>query len=329
MSSPAQDIHDYLVANGFGTSGTDLFYHHQPSKNILSVTVRDSGGFDPDKTLDKSESISRPTIQIFGRGKKYGFDEIYSKLEDIVEFLDQTHEIIINSKRYISIFVSGGILDLGEDTSEQPELSVNFMLELVLVPAISYLYQNDFTNDPLGDYDPINSDVLIAPTVVEHYATFGGVVTANGYQGKAPSPHLGIELVKNLPLLTTAEFECRFFADTEGAKTGINLGETDGNLASNIAPMVFVIDNGSLLISSFAGDYSEPFVAAPSSNWLGKLLKGEITNTGNSFTVKAYVDGALTTTFTRDISASPAVGTEASFITGGDAGAIEYIGIKE
>lgn len=137
MTSPAKDMQEYLVANGHGVSGTDLFYHKIPGEKT-GVVIRDTGGFDTDKSLDRSESIVRPTIQIFARGEKYLYDEIYSRLYGIVDFLDQTHEITINSKRYISIFKAGDILDLGENTSEQPELSVNFYIELVvLIPSLT------------------------------------------------------------------------------------------------------------------------------------------------------------------------------------------------
>lgn len=131
-TSPAKDIQEYLLNNGFGASGTNLFWHKIPGDSE-GIAIRDTGGFDPDKTLLKSESISRPTIQIFARGGKYKYDEVYSKVAEISEFLDQTHEIQLNSKRYISIFKSGEILDLGENTSEKPELSVNFMIEMASI----------------------------------------------------------------------------------------------------------------------------------------------------------------------------------------------------
>lgn len=131
-TSPAKDILDHLELNGLGISGTDLFYHKLPG-NAKGITIRDTGGFDTDKTFSKEESISRPTVQIFGRGLKYKYAEIYDRLSKISDFLDQTHEIEINSKRFVSIFRMGEILDLGENTSEEPELSVNFMLEIASI----------------------------------------------------------------------------------------------------------------------------------------------------------------------------------------------------
>lgn len=130
-TSPAKDIQEYLVAQGFGESGVDLFYHKLPGDVKKGIAVRDSGGFDPDKTLLKSESVSRPTVQFFARGTKYAYDQTYSDLADIANHLDQLHEIELNSKRYISFFQVGEILDLGENTSENPELSLNFMMEVI------------------------------------------------------------------------------------------------------------------------------------------------------------------------------------------------------
>lgn len=127
-TSPAQDIQEYLVAEGYGVSGVDLFRHKLPGDSE-GVVVRSTGGFDPDKTLDKSESNSRPTVQIFIRGAKYGYDNAHSRIQEIADFLDQRHEITINSKKYISIMKMSEVLDLGENTSEKPELSVNFMME--------------------------------------------------------------------------------------------------------------------------------------------------------------------------------------------------------
>lgn len=132
MSSHAKNIRQYLALNSYGVSGVDLFHHKIPGDSE-GIAIRDTGGYDADTTLDKTESISRPTIQIFARGSKYGYDDAYNKLEQISEFLDQSHEIEINSKRYISISRTGDILDLGENTSEKPELSVNFMLEVAKI----------------------------------------------------------------------------------------------------------------------------------------------------------------------------------------------------
>ena len=111
-TSPAQDIQDFLLENGYGDPGVDLFRHKLPG-DAEGVAIRSTGGFDPDKTLLKSESISRPTVQIFIRGSKYGYDEAYERIQDIADFLDQQHEIQINSKRYISIMKMSEILDLG------------------------------------------------------------------------------------------------------------------------------------------------------------------------------------------------------------------------
>jgi len=127
-TSSAQDIHEYLLAQGYGTSGVNMFYHKRPGDKD-GMVIRSTGGFDPDTTLLKSESCSRPTIQIHMRGAKYGYTAAYDTLSEIADFLDQTHEITINSKRYIAINKMSEILDLGEDTSEKPELSINFMLE--------------------------------------------------------------------------------------------------------------------------------------------------------------------------------------------------------
>ena len=128
-TSPAQDIQEYLSANGYGTIGVDLFRHKIPGTK-QGIAIRSTGGFDPDKTLSKSESISRPTIQIFVRGAKNNFDDAFSKIQDIADFLDQLHEININSKRYISIMKMIEVLVLGENTSEKSELCINFMMEV-------------------------------------------------------------------------------------------------------------------------------------------------------------------------------------------------------
>ena len=129
ISSHAKNIKEYLALNEYGVDGVDLFHHKIPG-DAEGIVVRDTGGYDTEKTLDKTEGISMPTIQIYARGEKYGYDDAYDKLTQISEFLDQIHEVTINSKRYISIYRTSDILDLGEDTSEKPELSVNFMMEV-------------------------------------------------------------------------------------------------------------------------------------------------------------------------------------------------------
>jgi len=128
MSSPAKDILDYLVSNDIGEPGYDIFYHNGPSGTTNQITVRDTGGIDPELCLEPSNQIKQPTVQVYLRGKKYKFADVYTKAEQIVALIDQQTNLIINSNRYVTIKIMGNILDMGEDTNECPELSINFVL---------------------------------------------------------------------------------------------------------------------------------------------------------------------------------------------------------
>ena len=128
MSSPAKDILDWLDENNIGEPGYNLYYHNGPSGTTNQITVRDTGGVDPELHLDKSNQIKQPTVQVYLRGEKYKFADVYSKAEQVVALIDQQTNLTINSNKYITMKIMGDILDMGEDTNECPELSINFVL---------------------------------------------------------------------------------------------------------------------------------------------------------------------------------------------------------
>jgi len=129
--TPAKDIAEYLELNDIGIYGQTLFYHNSPAGKTFQVCVRDTGGYDPGIHLSKSTKITKPTIQIKIRGNKYGYDQVFTTARQIIDLIDQSYNLEINTKRYISIHLTGDVLDLGEDTNECPVVSINFVLEQV------------------------------------------------------------------------------------------------------------------------------------------------------------------------------------------------------
>ena len=131
-TSPAKDIADYIEDAGIGTLGTNMYIHSSPAGKTFQITVRDTGGFDPEAYIDVSDKIRRPTVQVVIRGAKYNFADAYLAARNIIDLIDQKYNVSINGKRYIRMDLSGDIIDTGEDTNECPVLSVNFALQYAI-----------------------------------------------------------------------------------------------------------------------------------------------------------------------------------------------------
>lgn len=127
MNAPSDDLKDIMESSQHGSVGTfatDLFVHEEPSSPDACVTVRDTGGFDPEAGFD----YGRPTVQVRVRGSKGDFLTAYSKAREVIDALHGLHNETWNSTRYIAIWQTGDIMDTGNDDNGRPILTLNFRI---------------------------------------------------------------------------------------------------------------------------------------------------------------------------------------------------------
>ena len=125
MNPPSEDIKDLVTqSNGIGTFGTDVFIAFEPPSPNKSVTIYDTGGFDPDLAID----IEYPTVQFLIRGEVGGYVDAYTKGQTIKSLLHGAHQEILNGARYMLIRCISDILFLGLDDKNRPKFSLNISI---------------------------------------------------------------------------------------------------------------------------------------------------------------------------------------------------------
>ena len=122
MNAVSIDIKDRLVAAGVGTFANTasttwgIFVGEEQEKLKRTITLFDTGGFQPDLTLNTTRAMEHPTYQIRVRANTY--QEGHDKIEDCVKALerqgafDGTVDSTENSVRYSDTWRTSGILFL-------------------------------------------------------------------------------------------------------------------------------------------------------------------------------------------------------------------------
>jgi hypothetical protein len=128
MNPPSQDIKDFLVDAAVGTFEADLFVSKEPATdptgNIPTITVYDTGGFDPEAQY----VYDRPTVQVRVRGARGGYLAAYAKAEAAKVALRTIFNETKNGTRYIGIWVLGDITSLGDDEKGRPILTLDIRM---------------------------------------------------------------------------------------------------------------------------------------------------------------------------------------------------------
>lgn len=119
-----QDVVTYLVTEGVGTSGTDLFVQGLPAKPVNCSAVLTSGGL-----VDAANPITRPTFQILTRNKSKQTGLIKSR--EIYTILQNKWNVL--SERLGRIEAQGMPGIFFKDDSDNFVYSLNFML--ILAPG--------------------------------------------------------------------------------------------------------------------------------------------------------------------------------------------------
>lgn len=132
MNPFSEDIKDLLVAGSVGVlhpnaSAGDyaISIGHEPAKPDRSITLYDSGGFDPEYIMDGT-TYRQPTVQARIRGREGEYLDAYAKAEEVLNTLDRLAPQTINGAQYSGIWAVGDIARLGLDKQNRPLFTINF-----------------------------------------------------------------------------------------------------------------------------------------------------------------------------------------------------------
>jgi hypothetical protein len=129
MSAPAKDVRDILVAAGVGQVGGSaawgIFYPNEPDAPTEAITLRDTGGRDPEYLLDDS-TLAYPLVQVRVRAQDY--DTGYAKAKEIEAALGGRAPETVNGTPYAGFWQTGATNHIGADAQERPLFTLNFRL---------------------------------------------------------------------------------------------------------------------------------------------------------------------------------------------------------
>ncbi len=151
-------------------------------------------------------------------------------------------------------------------------------------PSETVLYQNDFTNDPIGTFNFSNADT-VDPSLNHTIVDNPGTITANGLEVTGLSM-FGLGMY---PLNSdiTVEFEHLHTDSNSDVAVGFNASSSFSD-ARGIS-----IRNGSnnLELATIKTTFTPvTLVSSPESNWLNKLLKTSIVIAGNAATINISLE---------------------------------------
>lgn len=133
MKDPAQCVKDRLVAQGVGTfgasTGWSIAIGRLPDKPDTVILVNATGGQNPFPHL----LLNFPSVQVFVRGTKNGYQEARTKAYDVVKALLGMTDELLQGDMYRSCTQIGDIAYLGQDENTRPMFSANF--SFIVEPA--------------------------------------------------------------------------------------------------------------------------------------------------------------------------------------------------
>lgn len=116
------DIKDYLVSNGIGVFGTDIFIGTLPPSPDDCIALFEYAGEPPDLHWDGEY----PGLQVMARGAKY--PTARAKIEQVKNLLHGVTEEVINGTRYLLIHARHSPETLGKDENGRQLFVVNFRI---------------------------------------------------------------------------------------------------------------------------------------------------------------------------------------------------------
>jgi len=122
MKNVALEVAEYLEDNSIGTVGTNIFVDSLPEEDGTIVAVYNTGGSSPDIDLP----IPAPSFQVLVRDEEASV--AYAKIKSVMDLLVNQYNVTLVSggNYYYSIHARGEIQNLGQDTRNRKEYTVNF-----------------------------------------------------------------------------------------------------------------------------------------------------------------------------------------------------------
>lgn len=135
MKDPAEVIRDLLVAASVGTfnasTGWSITIGEPSDSPDTNILISASGGGSPYPHL----LINFPSVQVFVRGKKSGYQDAQAKAREIVKVLlgRAGYTDAVSGDVYQSFTQTGDVAYLGQDENTRPMFTANF--SLIVLPA--------------------------------------------------------------------------------------------------------------------------------------------------------------------------------------------------
>jgi len=120
-----------LVDEGLGVRGTDLFVGHKPSRPH-ALTVLFEYGLEPPPAVmgdGSGVAVELSGVQVFGRGATQDYPEVNDRVRAVRKVLLAAGDRVVTegdrSVRILRVEPGGGILPLGRDDNDCPEITAN------------------------------------------------------------------------------------------------------------------------------------------------------------------------------------------------------------
>ena len=128
MNVPSLDFTDMILADPSVitedlTFAVNLFIGKMPDAPDLCVCIYDTGGPAPAPNY----VLNKPTIQIRVRGSQNGYQTAYDLAQSIKEMLGDVHNRVVNSTRYIGVWVMSEVSFVGYGAKDRPEFTFNLL----------------------------------------------------------------------------------------------------------------------------------------------------------------------------------------------------------
>jgi len=126
MNPPSFDIAAMIVDSSEGTLGTNLFVANLPDTPNLCTCIYDTGGFE----IINPEHLSHelPTVQVIVRGLPSAYTTIWNKAKNVRNAILGYSNTVVNSTKYIGIFVLSDITFIKRDKRRRPLFSFNLRI---------------------------------------------------------------------------------------------------------------------------------------------------------------------------------------------------------
>lgn len=133
MATILEAVGDYLVANGQGTLGTNIFLSVMPETPDALVAVYESVGDTPSFTMGGAAvAINRPVIEVICRASRGDYPTARDKAESIRNLLGAVVGQTLSGIQVLRMAPQGWLNPLGDDENLRPTVSVNF--ECMVLP---------------------------------------------------------------------------------------------------------------------------------------------------------------------------------------------------